>query len=95
MAALRGKLTVIGTFLAGVVGHHYIGKVLDYRSELAASKEMELKAMSDEKNMETVKNKLDILMKNNEIMTKDIEKLLDKQVPESQLLEINKMVDSD
>ena len=50
--------------------------------------------MSYEKNMEIVKNKLDILMKNNEIMTKDIEKLLDKQVPESQLLEINKMVDS-
>ena len=95
MVVLRGKLTVIGTFLTGVVGLHYIGKVLDYRRELAATKEMELKAMSYEKNMEIVKNKLDILMNNNEVMIKDIEKLLDKQVTELQLLELNKMVDFD
>ncbi len=40
MNKLKNNLTILGTFLSGVVGHHYIGKILDYKSEMAASKEM-------------------------------------------------------
>jgi hypothetical protein len=53
MNKLKNNITLLGTFLSGVVGHHYIGKILDYKSEMAASKEMAPKgrAISDSENM--------------------------------------------
>lgn len=47
MNKIKNNLTILGTFLSGVVGHHYIGKILDYKSEMAVSKEMELRAVSE------------------------------------------------
>jgi len=83
MNKLKNNLTVLGTFLSGVVGHHYIGKILDYKSELAASKEMELRAISESENMEIMQNKLNSIIKNNENLSKNVETLIDKHVPES------------
>jgi hypothetical protein len=84
---------MLGTFLSGVVGHHYIGKILDYKNEMAASKEMELRAISEAENMEIVLNKLDSIIKHNENLSKNVETLLDKHVPESQLSEINELLE--
>jgi hypothetical protein len=58
MNKLKNNLTILGTFLSGVVGHHYIGKILDYKSEMAASKEIELRAISESENIEIMQNKL-------------------------------------
>jgi len=46
MNKIKNNLTAITTFLTGVVGHHYIAKILEYKSEIAASKEMELRDIS-------------------------------------------------
>ena len=93
MKKLNKNLTMLGTFLSGVIGHHYIGKVLDYRSELAASKEIELRAISESENMEIMKNKLNSIIKTNENLSKNMETLIDKHVPESQLSNVNDLVD--
>jgi hypothetical protein len=92
---------MLGTFLSGVVGHHYIGKILDYKNEMAASKDMEMRAISEAENMEIVLNKLDSIIKQNEYLSKNVETLLDKHVPESQLsiffcqkkIEINELLE--
>jgi hypothetical protein len=93
MNKLKNNLTLLGTFLSGVVGHHYIGKILDYKSEMAASKEMELRAISESENMEIIQNKLNNIIKNNENLSKNVETLIDKHVPESQLSHINELLD--
>jgi hypothetical protein len=98
MNKLKNNLTILGTFLSGVVGHHYIGKILDYKSEMAASRfkrEMELRAISESENMEIMQNKLNSIIKNNENLSKNIGTLIDKHVPESLASEshINELLD--
>jgi len=85
MNKLKKILTVLGTFLSGVVGYHYIGKNLDYKSEIAASAkaEMELRAISESENMEIMQKKFNSIIKNNENVSKNVETLIDKHVPES------------
>jgi len=85
MNKLKNNITLLGTFLSGVIGHHYIGKILDYKSEMAASKEMALRgrAISESENMEIIKNKLNNIIKNNENLSKIVETLIDKHVPDS------------
>jgi hypothetical protein len=96
MNKLKNNLTILSTFLSGVVGHHYIGKILDYSpkaSEMAASKETELRAISESENMEIMQNKLNSIIKNNESLSKNVETLIDKHVPESQLSNVNELLD--
>lgn len=93
MNKLKNNLTVLSTFLSGVVGHHYIGKILDYKSEMAASKEMELRAISEKENMEIIQNKLNGIIKNNQNLSKNVETLIDKHIPESQLSHVNDLLD--
>lgn len=57
------------------------------------SKEMEMKNAMERENMEIMQNKLNSIIKNNETLSNNVEKLIDKHVPESQLLEVNKMLD--
>ena len=52
MKGVKNSLTAVGTFLAGVVGHHYVSKLLDYKNEMAASKEQELKDLAQQQNTE-------------------------------------------
>lgn len=92
MNKLKNNLTVLTTFLSGVVGHHYIAKILDYKSEMAASKEMELRAISEKENMEIIQNKLNSIIKNNENLAQNVETLIDKHVPESQLSNVNELL---
>lgn len=93
MNKIKNNLTVLGTFLSGVVGHHYIGKILDYKSEMAASKENELRAISSQENMEIMQNKLNTIIKNNENLSKNVETLMDKHVPESVLSHVNELLE--
>jgi hypothetical protein len=93
MNKLKNNLTILGTFLSGVVGHHYIGKILDYKSEMAASKEMKLRAISESENMEIIQNKLNNIIKNNENLSKNVETLIDKHIPESKLSHVNELLD--
>jgi hypothetical protein len=97
MNKLKNNFTALGTFLAGVVGHHYCkaGKILDYKSEMAASKEMELRAISESENMEIMQNKLNTIIKNNQNLSKNIETLIDKHVPDSPLRgsHVNELLD--
>jgi hypothetical protein len=92
MNKIKNNLTLLGTFLSGVVGHHYIGKILDYKSEMAASKEVELRDISEKENMEIMQNKLNTIIKNNENLSKNVETLIDKHVPESQLSFVNELL---
>ena len=89
MRHIKNKLTAVGTFLAGVVGHHYVSKILDYKKEMAESKEAELKAIAEQQNMEFIHNRLDNIQQTNQSMVENITKLADKHVPECQLSVIN------
>ncbi len=93
MNKIKNNLTAITTFLTGVVGHHYIAKILEYKSEIAASKEMELRDISEKENMEIIQNKLNSIIKNNENLSQNIETLIDKHIPESQLSYVNELLD--
>jgi hypothetical protein len=93
MNKLKNNLTLLGSFLIGIVGHHFIGKVLIYKSEFDASKEMVLKAKLDAENMEIVKNKLNNIINTNEKLSKNVETLINKHVPESQLSHVNELLD--
>jgi hypothetical protein len=83
MNKIFNNLTILGIFLSGVVGYHYTGEILYYKSEMAASKEMELRATPDSENMEIIQNKLNSIIKNNENLSKNVETLIDKHIPES------------
>lgn len=89
MRNIKNKLVAAGTFLGGVVGHHYISKVLEYKNEMAASKEADLKAIADQQNIDVLHNKLDSLQQSNQSMVENIAKLTDKHVSEAQLSAIN------
>lgn len=93
MNKIKSNLNLLGTFLSGVVGQHYVGKLLEYKNEKAASKEMELKAILESENMENMQNKLNSIIKNNENLSKNVETLIDKQVPESKLSYVNELLD--
>ena len=89
MKLIKNNLTTLGTFLAGVVGHHYVSKILDYKSEMAASKEAELKAIAEQQNMAVLHNKLDNIQQTNQSIVENVTKLVDKHVPEAHLSVIN------
>lgn len=46
MRVIKNNLTPAGTFLVGVVGHHYVSKIWDYKTELAAPKDAELRGVA-------------------------------------------------
>ena len=89
MKLIKNNLTTLGTFLAGVVGHHYVSKILDYKSEMAASKEAELKAIAEQQNMDVLHNKLNNIQQTNQSILENVTKLADKHVSEAQLSVIN------
>lgn len=91
MVNIKNKLVSAGTFLAGVVGHHYVSKLLDYKTEMAAfnRKDSELKAIVEQQNMEVLQNKLDSIQQTNQSLVENVTKLADKHVPEAQLSAIN------
>ena len=71
MLKIKNQLLGIGGLVVGVVAHHYGGKLLEYKSELAASKEQELRDIADKENMSTIHSKLTTL-------TEGQDKLIDK-----------------
>ena len=89
MRLIKNNLTTLGTFLSGVVGHHYVSKILDYKSEMAASKEAELKAIAEQQNMDVLHNKLNNIQQTNQSILENVTKLADKHVSEAQLSVIN------
>lgn len=96
MRNLKNKLISCGSFLTGVVGHHYMSKLLDYRIELAAStagRETELKDIAAQQNIEALHKKLDFLQERTENMLEPLSKLADKYVPEVQLIAIKEKME--
>ena len=89
MLKIKNKITGVGTFMAGVVGHHYMSKLLDYKNEMAASRDAELKSAADQQNMELLHNKLNNIQQTNQSLVENVTKLADKHVPEAQLSDIN------
>lgn len=85
MRIIKNNLSATVTFLGGVVGHHYVSKLLDYKKEMAAAKEAELKEAAEQQNIELLHNKLDRLHKSNQSLLEPLTKLADKHVPEAQL----------
>ena len=51
MRNIKNNLTAAGTFLAGVVGHHYVSKLLDYKSEMEDDKDQILRDDASTANM--------------------------------------------
>ena len=80
-------------FLAGAVGHYYVSKLLEYRSELKASKDQELKELADQYNMEAVQKNLSTLKQGNETLIEKIDKLLDKHIPEAELADVSQKIE--
>jgi hypothetical protein len=93
MRNLKNTITAGGMFLAGVVGHHYVSKLLDYKNELAGAKETELKDIAEQKNIESLHKKLDGLQQSTDNLLEPLTKLADKHVPEAQLAAIKEKID--
>lgn len=93
MLKIKNQLTGVGIFLGGIVGHHYGSKLLEYRSEMLASKEQELKELADKSNMNTMHNKIDNLSQGNETLINKVNKLLNKHVPDSDLLDVGQKLE--
>ena len=91
MLKLKNQLQTGGFFILGVAGHHYISKILDYKNEMEASKEAEMKAIADQQNMEVIHNKLNNLQQSSQSLAENMTKLLDKNVniSEAQLSSIS------
>ena len=85
MRILKQNFTTLGTFLAGVVGHHYVSKLLEYKSEMAAAREQEMKDLASTENMESLHTKLSSLKNDIESVQDSMTLLVDKHVPEAEL----------
>lgn len=78
MKNIRGNaLTLLG-FLGGVVGHHYIGKMLEYKNEMVASKEQSVKDEVLNQNIQTVFDSLKDIAKGQDENTEILNKLVEK-----------------
>jgi hypothetical protein len=93
MIKIKNQLTGLGVFLGGIVTHHYGSKLLEYKSEMLASKEQELKELADQSNMETVNKKLDKLVQGHETLIEKVNKLLNKYVPDSDLADVGQKIE--
>lgn len=89
MIKIKNNLKLLGTFLGGVVGLPYVGKILEYKEELAAAKEAEIKAVLDKENITFVQNHFNKLIERTENLGEKVDKLVEIHLPESQLLAIN------
>jgi hypothetical protein len=89
MKNIKNNLIATGTFLTGVLGHHYVSKLLEFKNEMAAAKETELKDIAAQENMEALHSKLDTISQNSKSLLEPLTNLVNKYVPEAQLKEIN------
>ena len=72
MLKLKNQLQTGGFCILGVAGHHYISKILDYKNEMEASKEAEMKAIADQQNMEVIHNKLNNLQQSSQSLAENM-----------------------
>jgi hypothetical protein len=93
MKNIKNNLVAVVTFLTGVVGHHYVSKLLDFKDVMAAAKEVELRDVAAQENMGVLHEKLDVLNKNSESLINPLTKLANKHVPEAELTAINNKLD--
>jgi hypothetical protein len=93
MKNIKNNLVAVVTFLTGVVGHHYVSKLLDFKDVMAAAKEVELRDVAAQENMGVLHEKLDVLNKNSESLIDPLTKLANKHVPEAELTAINHKLD--
>lgn len=93
MNSLRSKLKTTGTFLTGVVGHHYVSKLLEYKQEMSASKDAELKEIAAREDMEILHRKLEALQRTSDNVVDNITKLADKKISNEILSELSTKVD--
>jgi hypothetical protein len=86
---LRQQLIAVGLTVGSIVTHHYGGKILDYKAELAASKAQELKEIAAKADMAKLQSSLDSMQKGQDQIVEKINSLIDKNisVPDSSLLE--------
>lgn len=85
MRTIKNSLNTCGTFLAGVVGHHYLSKLLDYKSDMAAANDKSLRDEASAQNMESLQTNLKEVESTMKNLSESVDKLLDKQVPEAKL----------
>jgi len=93
MKALKNNITTAGTFIAAVVGHHYVSKLLEYRNEMASAREQEIKDLAANENMENLKTTLNSVTKSMHSLEESVSKLYDKQVPEAALSAVQEKLD--
>jgi hypothetical protein len=85
MLKIKNQLAAGSGLLVKIVGHHYGSRLLDYRKEMIASKQQELKEIVDKASIDSVQQKLDNLYKVNDTLIKKLDNLLTRYVHESDL----------
>jgi hypothetical protein len=78
MKNIRNNSLALLTFLGGVVEHHYISKLLDYKNEMEASKDQSLRDEVVNQNFQTVIDNLKNLEKGQAESTEILNKLVEK-----------------
>jgi hypothetical protein len=78
MLKIKNQLAAGSGLLVEIVDHHYGSRLLDYRKEMIASKQQELKEIVDKANIDSVKKKnfLDNLSKVNDTLIEKLDNLL-------------------
>lgn len=95
MLKIKNQLLAVGSLVVGVVAHHYGGKLLEYKADLAASKEQELRDIAEKENMSIIHSKLTKLNEGQGKLVDKLDTLIEKEIclPDSSLLEIGYKLD--
>ena len=86
MKVLKQNFTTLGTFIKGVFVYHYVSKLLDYKNEMAAAREQEMKDLASTENMAILHTKLSSIKDEMQSVQDSMALLANKHVPEAELL---------
>lgn len=94
MTKLKNKLTIIASGLVTIAGHHYGSKLLDYKAEMAASKDQRLRDIAAEQDMSNVHSGLEVLSNQTKTLADKIQELVTiRDVNINKLEEVNTLLD--
>ena len=95
MKIIRTHSSTLLSFITGVVSHHYIGKLLDYKNDMESSKEQSIRDEAVNQNFQTVINHLKNIEKNQNNNTESLNELVEKNtsIPTIEIETVSKKIE--
>ena len=89
MKNLRNKSISLSTFIAGVLGHHYISKLLEYQNDIQSIKDQEFR----DNNISQIQNSLADLNKSVERANTMLDNITSKNIPDNAINSLQEKFD--